>query len=95
MTRPSCKTREAAHRMRVVFSPSARRVLESLNQPIRGNIIGGIRDIPQGDIVPLKGMSGSYRLRVGAWRILFSYAGDGSIWIEKISPRGNAYKGVT
>ena len=39
-----------------------------------------------------KASPGTYRLRVGDWRILFSYPEDGIILIEKIGPRGDVYK---
>ena len=53
-----------------------------------------IEKIPAGDIKPLQGSKGSYRLRVGDRRVLFSYPEDDIILIEKIGPRGDVYKGV-
>jgi mRNA interferase RelE/StbE len=53
-----------------------------------------IEAIPSGDIKPLKGSDGSFRLRVGDWRIIFSYVSEDIILIEKIAPRGEVYKGV-
>lgn len=53
-----------------------------------------IEKIPEGDIKALQGAPGSYRLRVGDWRVLFSYPECDIILIEKIAPRGEVYKGV-
>lgn len=33
------------------------------------------------------------RMRVGGWRIVFSYPDKNTILIEKIAPRGDVYKG--
>ena len=55
-------------------------------------IKAGIEKLPAGDVKPFKGSPGTYRLRVGDWRILFSYPEDGTILIEKIGPRGGVYK---
>ena len=54
----------------------------------------GHRENPGRDIKPLQGYPGSYRLRVGDWRILFSYPASDVLLIEKIAPRGEVYKGV-
>ena len=54
----------------------------------------GILDIPKGDIKPLKGSQGSYRLREGNWRIIFSWINNEQIFVEKIDLRGQVYKGV-
>lgn len=34
-----------------------------------------------------------YRLRVGGWRIVFSFPDTNTILIEKIAPHGDVYKG--
>ena len=66
-----------------------------LNQPILGRINDAIeelkKDSPGGDIVPLKGHPGSYRLRVGDYRILY-YEENETRYIFKIAPRGAAYR---
>ena len=54
----------------------------------------GITGIPKGDIKKLRGHETLYRLRVGDWRVVFSYPDAETVLIEKISPRGDAYKGV-
>ena len=49
--------------------------------------------MPKGDIVPLSGSTRLYRLRVGDWRVVFSYPHENAVLIEKIAPRGDVYKG--
>ena len=80
--------------MNITYSRASVKVINSMDKATKQRIKAGIEKIPKGDIKPLKGSSGTYRLRVGDWRILFSYPGDGTILIEKIGPRGDVYKGV-
>ena len=78
--------------MRVEYSRAAVKVINSMDRPTKQRIKAGIEKLPQGDIKPYKGSPGTYRLRVGDWRILFSYPEEGTILIEKIGPRGGVYK---
>jgi len=80
--------------MQIVYSRAAVKAINSMDKVTKQRIKAGIENIPQGDIKPLKGSPGTYRLRVGDWRILFSYTEDDTILIEKIGPRGGVYKGV-
>lgn len=78
--------------MRVEYARAAVKVINSMDRSTKQRIKAGIEKLPQGDIKPYKGSPGTYRLRVGDWRILFSYPEDGTILIEKIGPRGGVYK---
>lgn len=78
--------------MRIEYSHAAVKVINGMDRPTKQRIKAGIEKLPQGDIKPYKGSPGTYRLRVGDWRILFSYPEDGTILIEKIGPRGGVYK---
>lgn len=78
--------------MRVEYARAAVKVINGMDRPTKQRIKAGIEKLPQGDIKPYKGSPGTYRLRVGDWRILFSYPEDGTILIEKIGPRGGVYK---
>ena len=78
--------------MRVEYARAAVKVINSMDRPTKQRIKASIEKLPQGDIKPYKGSPGTYRLRVGDWRILFSYPEDGAILIEKIGPRGGVYK---
>lgn len=51
-----------------------------------------IEGLPEGDVKPLKGSKGSYRLRVGDWRVVYSRPDSDTILIEQIGPRGEVYK---
>jgi len=75
------------------FSKQALKALARLNAAQKARIRQGIEGIPQGDIKPMRGLPGVYRLRVGDWRILFSYSAQNAVLVEKIAPRGDAYKG--
>ena len=78
--------------MRIEYARAAVKVINSMDRPTKQRIKAGIEKLPQGDIKPYKGSPGTYRLRVGDWRILFSYPEEGTIPIEKIGPRGGVYK---
>lgn len=80
--------------MNIIYSRASVKVINSMDKATKQRIKDGIEKIPQGDIKPLKGNQGTYRLRVGDWRILFSYPENDTILIEKIGPRGGVYKGV-
>ena len=78
-----------------IYSKQAVKVLNSLDKPAKHRIKQGIEKIPEGDIKQIQGRAiTTYRLRIGGWRILFSYVDSDTISIEKIAPRGEVYKGV-
>lgn len=80
--------------MEISYAKAAVKVINGMDKATKQRIKSAIEKIPAGDIKPLRGSNGSYRLRVGGWRILFSYPEDGIILIEKVGPRGDVYKGV-
>lgn len=59
--------------MQISYAKAAVKAINSMDRPTKQRIRAAIEKIPAGDIKPLQGSSGSYRLRVGGWRILFSY----------------------
>ena len=77
-----------------IYSKQAAKYIGGLDASSQQRIRQGISKIPLGDIKPLQGVPGNYRLRIGNWRILFDYAEENIIRIKKISPRGQVYKGV-
>jgi len=77
--------------MKVEYSKHASKVLDSLDTKTTKRIVDAVHTIPNGDIKPMQGCRGLYRLRVGGWRILFSRIND-LVFVSKISPRGDAYK---
>ena len=80
--------------MEFEFSKQAIKVISKMDKPTKQRIRVGIEELPAGDVKVLQGVHGSFRLRIGNWRILFSYINENKILIEKIAPRGDAYKGV-
>ena len=74
-----------------VYSKQAVKTLERMDKPTKQRIKKGIDEIPEGDIKPLKGAPGNFRLRVGNWRILFAYIDNDTVSVKKIAPRGGAY----
>lgn len=82
----------------LLIKKPAKKVLISLARPDRTriaekiNLLGKNPDDPTLDIKPLQGQP-YYRLRVGDWRVIFDRDDDVRIIaIEKIKPRGGAYK---
>lgn len=82
----------------LLVKKQAKKVLQSLSRPDRNRIAEKIKllgenpDNPSLDIKPLQGQP-YYRLRVGNWRIIFDRDDDVKIIaIEKVKPRGGAYK---
>ena len=80
--------------MNFSYSKRSVKAIGTMDKTTKNRIKTAIELIPNGDIKPLKGSKGSYRLRVGDWRILFSYVDNNTVLIEKIAPRGEIYKGV-
>jgi mRNA interferase RelE/StbE len=78
--------------LEIRLSKSALRVIARMDVPTKQRIREGLAGLPQGDIKPLRGSPGNFRLRVGDWRIIFDYADNDTIEVKKIAPRGDAYK---
>lgn len=78
--------------MRIQYSRQAAKAIERLDRAAKQRIKSGIEGIPKGDILPLRGASGNYRLRIGGWRVIFSYLDDETPYIIKVAPRGDVYK---
>ena len=80
--------------MQVLLHNLARKYYERLNEPTKGDIntaIDGLEKEPsEGDIKPLAGQKGRFRLVAGSHRILFRYEQE-HIFITHIEPRGQAY----
>lgn len=80
--------------MQITYSRTSVKVIGSMDRPTKQRIKSALEKLPDGDVKPLKGSSGTFRLRVGDWRILFSNPEPDVILVEKIGPRGQVYKGV-
>lgn len=79
--------------MNIQYSKAAVKTISAMESKTKQRIKTAIESIPAGDIKPLQGYEGYYRLRVGGWRIIFTYPDNETLMIAKIAPRGGAYKG--
>ena len=78
----------------VEYSKRAVKTIGGMDRPTKQRIKKAVEGIPQGDIVELQGTKGIYRLRVGAWRVIFEYLSTDKVLVSKIAPRGGVYKGA-
>lgn len=81
---------------RVEWAKRAQKKLLRLDRPTQTRILGAVDLLVEegrGDVRSFEGGDESaYRLRVGGWRVLFSYLDDGTLLIQRIGPRGDIYK---
>jgi mRNA-degrading endonuclease RelE of RelBE toxin-antitoxin system len=84
------------YEMRFRLLPEARRYLDRLDKETVKQIYEVLRDItknpPVGELKKLEGYNSLYRLVFGNLRIILEKKGDYML-VEKIAPRGQAYKG--
>jgi mRNA interferase RelE/StbE len=80
--------------LKASLHPIADKYLNRLNANDRERIDDAIegreKEPPEGDIRPVRGQTGFFRLRVGSFRLLFRINEKG-ILITHIDPRGQAY----
>jgi mRNA interferase RelE/StbE len=77
----------------VQIRPAALKALSRLSRPDRERIRAAIDRLPKGDVRPLQGAPGQWRLRVGGWRI--RYRRDDTeriVDVTAVDHRGDAYK---
>jgi mRNA-degrading endonuclease RelE of RelBE toxin-antitoxin system len=81
--------------MEVLLRPIAEKYLEHLGEPNRGRIKAAFENLakepPEGDIRPVIGTQGYFRLRVGGFRALYRIENN-TIFVTNIDPRGQVYK---
>jgi mRNA interferase RelE/StbE len=81
--------------MRVLLRPVAAKYLERLGEPNKGRIKSAFEDLakepPEGNIRPVVGRKGYFRLRVGDFRALYRIENN-AIIVTNIDPRGQVYK---
>ncbi len=80
----------------ISLSRASAKYLKRTDQANRRRIIlapdGLKHNSPIGDIVPMKGMPGHYRLRIGTYRVIFKVDHENMLIIVKaIGPRENMY----
>lgn len=80
----------------VEWAKQALRAFARLDKPTQKRILDAVDELvgtSRGDVRRFEGSKErSYRLRVGGWRVLFSYLDDGRLLIQRIRPRGDAYQ---
>lgn len=81
--------------MEIVISKQVQKELDKLDGDAYNRIRNGlnklIKEPPTGDIKPLRGTDGVFRLRIGKYRILYEYVGE-RVFIIKLGTRGDVYK---
>ena len=81
--------------MNIIYSKQAAKAINGMDSATKQRIRAAIEKLPDGDTKQIKGHKiTTYRLRVGGWRVLYSFGDGDTISIEKIAPRGEVYKGV-
>jgi len=81
--------------MNIIYSKKAIKVISSMDRVAKQKIKTAIEKLPDGDVKQIKsrGLT-TYRLRIGDWRVLYSFDSNKNLHIEKIGSRGDFYKGV-
>lgn len=79
--------------MEIQITKTAIKDIKKLDTPMRDRVLKGIYKLPLGDIKRLQGYSNYYRLRIGDFRIIYSY-NDDIIIVSAVLPRGEAYKRI-
>jgi len=81
--------------MRVLLHPIPGKYLQRLNEPDKGYVKAALAGLeeepPKGNIKPIVGQPGTFRLTIGSYRAIFCYRED-HIFITHIDPRGQVYK---
>ena len=80
--------------LRALLHHTADKYLNRLNADDRDRINAALDDLekepPDGDITPISGEPGRFRVRVGNYRLLYRIK-DNTILVTHIEPRGQAY----
>jgi len=81
--------------MDVLLHRIPEKYLERLNEPDKGHIKAALKGLgkepPEGNIMPVTGQPGYFRLTIGSYRALFRHR-DNHIFITHLDPRGQVYK---
>jgi mRNA interferase RelE/StbE len=81
--------------MQVLLRPVVAKYLGRLGNPHKDRIKATFEDLskepPEGDIRPVIGRRGYFRLRIGEFRALYRIEGH-TIFVTNIDPRGQVYK---
>ena len=74
---------------------AAFKFIEKQPQKQRERIMAAVKKLPEGDIVPVEGMPGYYRMRVGGYRVVYTidYT-EKMIYVYHVGNRGDVYKAI-
>ena len=77
-----------------ILKKPAKKFVDRLPKQEQARIVNAIEKLPDvGDIKPLQGHDGLFRLRVGVYRIIFSVnSGELLVYIIDADSRGDIYK---
>lgn len=81
---------------KLIYHKSAVKFISKQEKAIQERIVEGLKGLlkipPEGDIKPMKGYTGLYRLRIGTYRVLFDVDHhERVIYIKAIRNRGDIY----
>ena len=78
----------------VFIEKPARKFIEKQSKEQQRRILRALYKLPyEGDIVPMKGKSNQFRLRIGEYRAVYSLKDDVlTVNVMKVGPRGDIYK---
>lgn len=79
---------------KIIYSKASKKSLDLYDKKTALRIVKGIEEIPLGDIKRLEGnnIPPLFRLRIGKYRIIYSYLEKDCIQIIKMDTRGDVYK---
>lgn len=80
--------------MQILYSKTAVKAINRMDAKLKTRIREAIEAIPAGDIKPMQGMENIYRLRVGQYRVLYTWQDDCMqiLLVLDIGSRGDIYK---
>lgn len=81
----------------IVFAPRAEKELKRAPSAMRPRLLEAIETVvtrpPLADVRKLRGLDDEWRLRVGEWRVRFTYEeARHEVHILRVLPRGRAYR---
>ena len=80
----------------VIWTAHAHHDLRRLDRAVAIRFIRAVErlaNVGLGDVRPLQGSTSEWRLRVGEWRVRFTYdRAKGAIEVLRVLPRGRAYR---
>jgi mRNA-degrading endonuclease RelE of RelBE toxin-antitoxin system len=76
--------------MKIELHKSVQKYIRRLQPKEQRRVLLSIYRLPSGDVKPLTGRPGEYRLRVGDWWIIYEYRDD-VLFVMEMDSRGGIY----